>query len=222
MLNRLSVLTGLLASALLVAPAVAATDPVGDFLATYTGPQNANLDIVSASATFDGANFNLTATMNGVIGSSPDTLFVWAINRGAGTPRLNFLSTPALDPSVRWDAGAVLFTGGTLRVVAFPAVGAPTITPIIGGAVVNGNSISTSVPLGLLPSRGFDPTAYTFQLWSRLRVNPAADGFNSEIADFGPRVFASVPEPATWAMMVGGFGMIGAASRRSRTRASCA
>jgi hypothetical protein len=34
----------------------------------------------------------------------------------------------------------------------------------------------------------------------------------------GPAV-APIPEPATWAMMVGGFGLIGAASRR-RSRAN--
>jgi hypothetical protein len=35
--------------------------------------------------------------------------------------------------------------------------------------------------------------------------------FNFEVA-------AGVPEPATWAMMIGGFGLIGAAARRRKTR----
>ncbi|MBS0504020.1 MAG: PEP-CTERM sorting domain-containing protein [Proteobacteria bacterium] len=152
--------------------------------------------------------------MNGAIGATPGALYVWGVNRGAGTARLNALGTPALDPDVRWDALAVQLTDGTLRIVQFPAAGAPVITAIAGGAVINGNTISTSVPLSFWPTRGFDPTSYTFQLWSRLRVNPAADGFNSEIADFGPRIFASVPEPASWALMIAGFGLMGATVRR--------
>jgi hypothetical protein len=213
---RISIAFAVAAAGLGIGTAQAATDPLADFLATYTGAQSGDLDIASVTATFDGSNFNLGATMNGAVGSSPGSLYVWGINRGAGIPRLNLLSTPALDPTVRWDSLAVLLPNGTLRVVTFPAAGAPTITPIAGGAVVNGNSISASVPFALLPTRGYDPGSYTFQLWSRLRVNPAADGFNSEIADFGPRVFASVPEPASWALMIAGFGAIGTATRRRR------
>jgi hypothetical protein len=217
MQHRNVILAGLLAAA----PATGAVDPAGDFLSTYTGTQLAGLDLVSASATFDGTNFNLSATMNGAIGSTPGALFVWGVNRGAGIPRLNLLSTPALDPTVLWDALAVQLTDGTLRVVEFPTAGPPTITSFAGAAVISGNTISTSVPLSLWPTRGYAPTSYTFQLWSRLRLNPAADGFNSEIADFGPRIFASVPEPASWALLISGFALAGAMARR-RHRAGVA
>ncbi len=198
------------------AGASAATDPLGDFLPTFTGTPSGQLDFTGASARFDGASFNLSLTLAGPHSGSPNVLHVWGINRGAGIPRLNLLADPDLDPSVRWDSLAVLFGDGTLRVVTFPQAGAPTITPIAGGAVVNGNSITASVPLALLPSRGFATSSYTFQLWSRLRVNPAADGTNNEIADFGPRLFAAVPEPASWAIMIAGFGLAGAAARRRR------
>lgn len=209
----------LLAASLGSGPAAAASDPLGDFLATYAGAKNGDLDIADVNATFDGTSFNLGATMNGAVGSSAGSLFVWGINRGAGIARLNLLSTPPLDPTVRWDSLAVLLPDGTLRVVSFPAAGAPTITAIAGAAVVSGNSISAAVPFALLPTRGYDPTSYTFQLWSRLRVNPAADGLNTEIADFGPRVFAAVPEPASWAMMIAGFCALGMAARQRRRAA---
>jgi hypothetical protein len=58
-------------------------------------------------------------------------------------------------------------------------------------------------------------------LWSRRRVNPAMDGFASEIADFAPdasSLTASVPEPSTWLTLIVGFGLVGAAMRR-RARA---
>lgn len=195
----------------------AASDPVGDFLPTYTGPLSPNLDFTSAEARFDGTNFNLTLTLAGPVTPTPGLLHVWGINRGAGVPRLNILADPDLDPTVLWDSLAVLSPDGTLRVVDFPAVpGPPLITPIAGGAVISGNIITTSVPLALLSSRGFAPTSYTFQLWSRQRANPAADGPNTEVADFGPRVFASVPEPGVWAMMIGGFAFAGASVRRRR------
>lgn len=214
---RKSIAFGVVATALAASSgARGASDPVDDFLPTYTGAHSGDLDITSVSARFDGTNFLLDATLNGPVGSSPGSLFVWGINRGAGIPRLNALSTPALDPTVLWDSLAVLLPDGTLRVVTFPPAGAPTIIPIAGGTVVNGNSISAAVPFALLPTRGFDPSGYTFQLWSRLRVNPAADGFNSEVADFGPRLFASVPEPASWGMMLAGFGAAGLCARRRR------
>jgi hypothetical protein len=38
------------------------------------------------------------------------------------------------------------------------------------------------------------------------------DGLTVRGVGFAPRV----PEPATWAMMIGGFGLLGAAARRSR------
>lgn len=203
-------------------PSFAASDPLGDFLGTFTGAPSANLDLVSADARFTGTQFNLSLKTGGAIGGLPGSLYVIGINRGAGTPRLNFLSDPDLDPSVRWDSLAVLLPDGTLRVVSFPAAGAPTITPIFGGAVVNGDTISASVPFALLPTRGYAATSYTFQAWSRLRVNPAADGTNNEIADFGPRIFAAVPEPASWAMMIAGFSLAGGAARHRRRRSALA
>ena len=78
--------------------------------------------------------------------------------------------------------------------------------------IVDGNSISAVIPLALLPSDGFSPQDYTFTLWSRRRVNPAADGTNAEIADFAPDVAgmrAVVPEPEAWALMILGLGGVG-------------
>ena len=197
----------------------AASDPVGDFLAIFTGAHNANLDFTSAEARFDGTNFNLKLTLDGAVGAPAGQLYVWGINRGAGTARLNDVSDPDLDPTVKWDSLAVLTADGTLRVVVLPPAGPPAVTPFAGGAVIDGNTVTASVPFSLLTSRGFAPTSYTFQLWSRLRANPAVDGPNTEIADFGPRIFAGVPEPASWAMMIGGFALAGMAARRRRSLA---
>lgn len=213
MLSKTKMIAAALASAVIAGAAHAASDPAGDFLGTYSGPALADLDIISADARFDGTNFTLTATMNGPITGTPGSLFVWGVNRGAGVDRLNLVSMPALDPTVKWDALAVMATNGDLRVVTLPG---PAVSFIPGGTVVNGNTISTSVALASWPSTGFAPTSYTFQLWTRLRANPAMDGTNIEIADFGPRLFASVPEPVSWAMMICGFAVAGTAARRRR------
>lgn len=79
-------------------------------------------------------NFNLSLTLAAPPSGSANVLHVWGITRGGGTPRLNLLSDPDLDPSVRWDSLAALFGEGMLRLVTFPQAGAPTITSIAVGA----------------------------------------------------------------------------------------
>ena len=208
---------GLILATAASTPALAVSDPVNDFLATYTGAHDPGLDIISAGASFDGTSFSLDAITKGPIGL-PGSLYAFGINRGAGTARLA-LGSPPIGGSVLWDAVAILFPNGTARVVTFPAAGAPTITTLPGIVTVAGNKISASFAASLLPSRGFaSPADYSFTLWSRLRVNPIADGTNAEVADFAPigRASAAVPEPSSWAMMLGGFGAVGWGLRHRR------
>jgi hypothetical protein len=189
----------------------AISDPAADFLLTYAGPANSDVDIISADVAFNGSAFSFSETMNGPVGTTPNSLFVWAINRGAGVAR-PALAPPVIGSTLLWDAVVVMFPDGTLRVVTFPAAGPPSVINIAGGTSVTGSSLSALVSLSLLPSTGFAPTAYTFELWSRVRVNPAADGLTSEIADLTPNggpIVAAVPEPATWLSMLLGFGLIG-------------
>ncbi len=67
----------LLGSALLSLPSLEAqaapvADAVNDFIPTFTGVHNGDLDVLSLSAVFDGA-FHLTAVMNGKIGTTDPT-----------------------------------------------------------------------------------------------------------------------------------------------------
>lgn len=195
------------------------TDPVGDLIGTYTGPSNADLDIVSGDVAFDGTSYFLTTTMNGDVGTTAGSLFVWGVDRGSGAPRLTF-GSPSVGAGILFDAVIVMFPDGTLRVVTIPLAGAPTINQIAGGTSVDGETLSATVSLALLGSTGFAPEDYTFSLWSRARVNPALDGTNAEIADFlassGSINARAVPEPATWLTMLLGFGAAGTVIRGRR------
>ena len=100
-------------------------------------------------------------------------------------------------------------------------------TATVGGnsltVAIAGNEFIVTVPVALLPSTGATPQNYGFNLWPR--AGSTVTG-NSQITDFAPDnallavsgVVTAVPEPATWAMMLLGFGAIGAAMRFRRDR----
>src|SRR3954470_14745205 len=78
--------SGGLAALRLCSPAEAAyIDPTGDFLSSYTGPHNGDLDVVNFDAQFDGTTFTFSSTSNAAIGTTPGGIFVWGVDRGAHT-----------------------------------------------------------------------------------------------------------------------------------------
>lgn len=195
-------------------------DPTGDFIPTYTGPQDADVDLLSGDVAFDGTSFLFTATMAGSITPTPGQLYVWGINRGAGTPRIDLLRDPDIAGDILFDAVIVMLPNGMLTIVTIPVAGAPSFTNIVGGTTISGDTLSASIPLSSLFSTGFAPEDYTFGFWSRIRVDPTIDGTNHEIADFlagsGSINARVVPEPATWLTMLLGFGIVGSVVRRAR------
>lgn len=176
--------------------AATVTDPAGDFLASYTGVQAADVDIRSVDVRFDGTSFILDAELGGDFGATPNSLLAWGINRGAGTARLAS-GTPPLGQDVLFDSLAVIFgTGSALRVL-IPPMGPPQATALLNAVEIDGARVRATLALADYPSRGFDPDEYVFTLWSRVRLDPARDSGNFEIADFGPSLEArDVPEPA--------------------------
>lgn len=190
------------------------TDAAGVFLPTYLGPQNADVDIISSQAFFDGTRLAFTATMRGAIGTTPGANYVFGLNRGAGTS--NFANIG--NPNVVFDATVLLR----------PGVGALVTGSLIPDFFyVNGNTISAVVPINFLPSLGLEPEDWKWSLWSR---GLAPNGTQS-IADFGPdnstvsltlgeipdSVFVT-PEPASFAMVgIGMLGVLAAARRRTRS-----
>src|SRR5215218_8202551 len=194
-------------------------DPAGDFLSTYTGPQNGDLDALSLSVTFTQPGVTLTSTVNGAIGSTIGSAFIWGIDRGSGTDRLITSGPPAVGPAdLLLDAVVRLESGGGGRVMTFPTVGAPITTLLDPSTIfISGSTISTTIPFAVLFSTGFAPEDYTYSFWTRSELGSQA--FIADLApDGGSFRGTAVPEPATWMMMIAGFGLVGGAMRMARRR----
>lgn len=195
--------------------ATVVSDPSNDFLPTFAGPHNGDLDVVAANVTFDGSNLDFTATMNDALALSPGAVYVFGINRGQGTAKFGNIG-----------AGGVLFD--STFVINQSGIGVVndlinhTSTTISGAGAVNlvGSTITGVVPVSDLPSEGFSPSQYQYNIWPELG---AANPGNTEISDFAPNnsdalVSVAAPEPATMSL-VGATALIalGLLRRRKRT-----
>lgn len=182
------------------AHASSVVDPVGDFLPSFVGTHDADLDVTSFSVVYDAdlARFLLSATLAGPIDASKPGLYVIGVNTGTG------LIAPfggIGEPNVIFNQAIVVQKSGAAAVSGTPL-----------SATISGNMFSVIAPLSALPSTGFKPTQYGFNLWPRNGL-----GNNNQISDFAPQnATLSAPEPSTWAMLVAGFGLLGGVLRRSR------
>ncbi len=183
------------------AHASSVSDPVGDFLPTFVGNHDADLDVTSFGVTYDSVaqTFLLTATFAGDIDPAKAGFYVIGVNTGTGTAR-PFASLG--EPNVIFNQAIVIQKSGAA------ALGAHNFT-----ATISGDSLSLLAPLSFLPSTGFTPDQYAWSIWPR-NTGP---GLGS-ISDFAPQnaTLAAVPEPATWALAIAGFALTGLTLRRRR------
>ncbi len=175
------------------------TDPAGDFLPSYTGPHNGDLDVLNAQVIFNGSSFLFTSTLNGTIGTTPTALYVWGIDRGAGTAGF-----PTIAPGVTFDSVFAINPSGASSVRDLVN---NTVTPITD-ITVTGSTVTGLVPLSALPSLGLSASSYMVDLWPR----DGASG-NGAISDFAPDnsdvpVTNATPEPGTMSL-VGAVGVAG-------------
>jgi hypothetical protein len=197
--------------------ATAISDPSNDFLPSFAGPHDGDLDVVAANVTLDGSNFDFTATMNAAVGLTSGAVYVFGLNRGQGTAKFGNIG-----------AGDVLFD--STFVIKQNGVGVindlinHTSTTISGLGTVNlaGSTISGVVPVSDLPSEGFSPSEYEYNIWPELG---AANPGNTEISDFAPnnsdaRVSVATPEPATMSLVCG-TSLIAFGFLRRRKRTDC-
>lgn len=190
------------------ARAATVSDPIGDFGAFYTNSKDADLDVTSFTVTYDaGAKvFSLGATFAGAINTAQlGSFYVIGVNRGGAGPSP---FGPAAPAGFDINEGGVIFN----RALVIRKNGTGLVSGNPFAVTIAGNSFSALVPLALLPSTGFAPQHYGFNLWSRFAGN------NFQIADFSPEnsTISAAPEPSSWALMIAGFGLAGTALRRHR------
>ncbi len=190
------------------AQATTITDPTGDFLSGFIGPNSGDLDVTSFSVDYNSvtSTFLLSASLAGNIDPGIPGFYVIGANTGTGLIR-PFGNGFGHD-NVIFNQAIVVQKTGTAN------VGANALNP--SAVTIDGNSFSVVVPLSLLPSTGFAPQDYGFNLWPRVGT-----GNNNQISDFAPdnaNVAPSVPEPATWGLLLIGFGAIGLTMRRRQTQ----
>ena len=195
---------------LIVGTPAAATiviDPTGDFVPGYTGPQTGDFDVNTFAVGYDPTTeiFRIAGTLNGNIDPTIDAFYVIGVNTGTGVIA-PFGSIG--NPNVIFNQVVVVDSSGD----AF--VGTNDLT-----FDISGNTFEVFVPLGFLPSTGFDPLSYGFNLWPRTDLTPSN---LSAISDFAPDnalISASVvPEPMTWLTMLLGFAFVGTVLRFRRSK----
>ena len=185
-------------------------DAANDFLATYTGPQNGDLDVLNSSVVFDGQNFILSATMNGTIGTTAGGFYVWGFDRGQGTAR--FAAALAGTDNTKFDSVVILRPDTTATVNRI--VGGSVTNFATGKASINGASLIATIAASELPTEGLSFGDYTWNLWPR----SSAAGGVAAISDFAPNSnnagTVSAPEPAALPLVL--LGMMGLPFLRRR------
>ena len=110
-------------------------------------------------------------------------------------------------------SGLTLVAGQTYTIAGFfpgDNAGANDAWVYGGPTYLTGFTVNPAITIGP------DAARYTYDSGSL--VDPGSHFFDYQIYAVNFETAAAVPEPATWAMMIAGFGLVGGTMRRSRTK----
>lgn len=208
-----SVLLVTVTSAILSMPAVAATTVDPDAFADGTDISNAFAG-VTLTTVFTGADVNDITGTGSVFSVSDPGASTGArafgqssSNSTWGNGLFEYLLATFDAPvtSVSLDFFANDTSDSNPQLLAFDAMGNQI-------AIASGGGVPLGVPLTLTVGGSGIKSVRAY--WDE--INRSDNGGLDNL------VFAAVPEPATWAMMIAGFGLIGGAMRRRTSRAAFA
>src|SRR5262245_52128713 len=184
-------------------------DAAGDFVPTYLGPRNGDLDVLFAEVLLDGNNFYLHAIVNAPVGTTPGGFYVWGFDRGPHRVGFPNLGSPPFATGVLFDTVVVVRPTG-----------------VAGGTViVDGNEITAILPrtvaaLAPLPGQLAQEQS-TRNLWPRSPViagGPVDSNRSAFAPDNSDAAIQVIPEPSALALLFGA-GLSLSAYRRCRRRA---
>jgi hypothetical protein len=197
------------------------SDPGDDFLKSFLahgGIKRDALDIRSLTVNFDedqDAGIVVTATFAGDIQDGQSGFYVLGVD--TGSPKTQ--PAPFADigeGDINFDDRVVIQKDGSAQLI--DATGhKSTLT-----ATPDGDAFRVFIPLSFIPATGpnVTPDDFIFSMWTVSTEEGAPTGHNAFadiVPDSGMGVTAGgVPEPASWALMITGFGLAGASLRARR------
>jgi len=181
------------------------------FTTDLTGQDLGGLTLSPGVYKFD-SSAQLTGALTLNFASDPGGLFVFQIGSTLTTASGSSVNVVNGGPSsgIFWDVGSSA-TLGTTTTFAGNLLADQSITMNTGAAILCGRAI------GLNAAVTMDTNTVSSNCGGR-------GAYGSGRSDFGSYGFSGasvpVPEPASWALMLGGFGLAGAALRRRRSVAA--
>jgi hypothetical protein len=145
-----------------------------------------------------------------------------AMANAMGIPTINFpITGGTIDTNgrglIEHNGSGLLFTAGATTLALENFLIDTNTSQLFGRATANGTVLGVIPVFDITTILGLKLTPGAAGALTSLFGAPNLSGVQVGFASVNPTLSAAVPEPASWAMMIGGFGLIGMGLRRRRT-----